>query len=129
MPAAAGRTLGRSAAISVSGGRVVGGSGPGGSAIVGQRGGVAVGPFGGVAAGGTRFAAGHSTHYMSGAAIRTTAVGVRGGYHYGAFTTGWYGRYPGAWRAGAMGRPQLLDSARLDQPRRLLLLRRAAHHL
>jgi hypothetical protein len=91
--------------VTARGGHVIGGSGPGGSAIVGHRGGVAVGPFGGVAAGGSRVVAGHSTRYMSGAAIRTQAVAVRGGYYHGAFTAGWYGRYPAAWRPGRWATP------------------------
>jgi hypothetical protein len=69
---------------------------------------VAVGPYG-AAAGGTRgvvaagrggaVAARRGTYYVSGAALRTQAGYVRTGFrYYNAFTPGWYGRYPGAWR-------------------------------
>jgi hypothetical protein len=82
--------------------------GPGGAISGGYRGGVAVGPYGAaagsrgvVAAGpGGAVAARRGTYYASGAALRTQGAYVRTGFgYYNAFTPGWYGRYPGAWRA------------------------------
>lgn len=84
--------------VGVSGGHGTAVSGYRGGAAVGTRGGVAAGPYGGVAAGRTVGYAGHSTRYYSGAAVRSSAVAVRGGYYRGAFTTGWVARYPTCWR-------------------------------
>lgn len=65
--------------------------GPGGAAY-GYRGGVAMGPAGVRTAG----VVGHTTGYYSAAAVRTTAVGVRGG-SYPYFNAGWYRAHPVAW--------------------------------
>ncbi len=101
------------AAVGPAGGVRVGGAsgtavrGPYGTAVGGYRGGAAVGPVGGAyagyrgvamgPAGGVRVGAvGHGTTYYSSAAVRTTALGVRGGY-YPYFTPTWYRNHPVAW--------------------------------
>jgi hypothetical protein len=72
--------------------------GPYGAAV--SRGGIAVGPYG-AAAGRTTVARGvGGTYYASRTALTTTGGAVRSGFgYYGAFTPGWYARYPGAWFA------------------------------
>jgi hypothetical protein len=93
-----------------------GGIGPGGAVAGGSRGAAAVGPYGAVAGGsrgraayrggvavagaGGVAAARRGTYHVTGAALRTQGSYVRSGFrYYNAFTTGWYGRYPTAWRA------------------------------
>ena len=77
--------------------------GPAGNVVGGAtRAGVAAGPYG--AAAGVRMATAargpYGTYYASSAALRTTGTAVRGNFgYYGAFTPGWYARYPGAWFA------------------------------
>lgn len=82
--------------------------GPGGAIHGSYRGGVAVGPYG-AAAGGARTVSAvggvgaatvrRGTYHVTGATMTAQGAYVRGGFrHYGAFTTAWYGRYPGVWR-------------------------------
>ena len=62
----------------------------------------AVGPYGAVAGGSRAGVAtgARGTYYASSAALRTTGTAVRSSFRYsGAFTPGWYARYPGAWFA------------------------------
>jgi hypothetical protein len=85
--------------------------GPGGVAHSSYRGGVAVGPYGaaarstrGVAAAGVAGSVGvrRGTYHVSGAALHAHGTYVRSGFrYYNTFHSGWYRRYPGAWRATA----------------------------
>jgi hypothetical protein len=91
----AGASVGPYGGVRAGGAHGAAAVGPYGAAYSGYRGGVAVNPYGGVRAGGV--AVGHATRYVGPAALRTQAGYVRGGYHYSAFTTGWYRGRPGVW--------------------------------
>lgn len=98
---------------------------PGGTAAAGQRGGVAVGPVGGVRGGavaggavrtpfgtagavtrsgiaagpGGTVRVGHATRFVSPAAVRGSAVVVRGGFRQPVLTPTWFRGHPAAWVA------------------------------
>ena len=86
--------------VVAGGGRVGTATGPGGTVSGGTRAGVAVGPYG-AAAGRTTVAGGAGgTRYASRTTLATTGGAVRTNFrYYGAFSPGWYAKYPGAWFA------------------------------
>jgi hypothetical protein len=101
------------------GGVVRGASGPGGAAVAGGRGAVAVGPNGAVAAGGrvagvtgpggTAYA---GTRYVAAGNLYGQGAYVRRGFgYYGAFSSGWYARYPGAWLATGLAAGAIWNAA------------------
>jgi hypothetical protein len=64
----------------------------------GRVGGVGIGPVGGIAVG-------HSTAYVSRAALGTRGAVVRGAYRYPYFTPTWYSTHPVAWAATRWAAP------------------------